>query len=311
MNMKRKPPGGGGARNKAFYAALYSSVGVMLALAVVIGYTNFLSPDPEPENIVETVYPPWGEYAHDPFWPGLDHGVIPIYPPNVYDDMMGYMEGAPVAGNLDQSYLEQIPEGYYGHTGGHTQPDGDYHSHYYDEDELAWRRNRETPEPSTTPEVTPYPAPHPTPQQREDAFRSFDYQTDSMAWPVLGDIVMTYSVNHLIFDKTLEQFRTNDNICIGSQLGAPVKAAAAGAVTEVFTTRERGKTVVVDHGNGWRTTYSQLQDEVLVRVGDVVSQGQQIGSVGSPSLFSSQLGYHLAFTVHRDQETVDPRTVLR
>lgn len=309
MSVRRKPPGGGRSRHKAFYAALYSSVGVMLALAVVIGYTNFLRPDPyySADPVPDTGQHRYAGAPHDLYlWPGNDMNVSPLYPGWAHE------AAEPVAGMLDEPYGAQAaPYGAdsYGYEGAHI--DHDAYVYYGYEDDVAWRRNRDRQDedaPAPTPEVTPTPEPAP---RREETFRSFDQYTDSMAWPVLGDIVMAYSVDHLIFDKTLDQFRTNDNICIGASYGDSVNAAAAGVVSEIFTTRERGRTVVVDHGNGWRTTYSQLQDEVIVRVGDVVTQNQKIGTVGAPSLFSTQLGYHIAFTVHNGSNTVDPRTVLR
>jgi murein DD-endopeptidase MepM/ murein hydrolase activator NlpD len=67
---------------------------------------------------------------------------------------------------------------------------------------------------------------------------------------------------------------------------------------------------VLDHGNGWRTTYSQLQDNVLVSMDDVVTSGQIIGGVGEPSIYSVLLGSHVDFGVSRDDVPVDPADVL-
>ena len=131
-----------------------------------------------------------------------------------------------------------------------------------------------------------------------------------MAWPLSGEIVMAFSMDHVIYDKTLEQYRTNDSISIAAQPGTEVRAAAEGLVAEITTTRENGKTVVVDHGNGWRTTYSQLQDNVPVSVGSVVQKGQIIGGVGEPSLYSVLLGPHLEFAVAQNGTALNPKDVL-
>lgn len=45
-------------------------------------------------------------------------------------------------------------------------------------------------------------------------------------WPLEGDIVMDFSSDALVYDATLEQYRTNDCICISASQGTPVKAAA-------------------------------------------------------------------------------------
>lgn len=69
--------------------------------------------------------------------------------------------------------------------------------------------------------------------------------------------------------------RTND-------LGNAVVAAAGGRVVTVtdLGATSYGKYVVIDHGNGWKTYYAHLND-FHVGVGNNVSQGQRIGSVGS------------------------------
>jgi murein DD-endopeptidase MepM/ murein hydrolase activator NlpD len=134
-------------------------------------------------------------------------------------------------------------------------------------------------------------------------------ESDDMHWPVLGEIVMDYSDTH-IWDTTLEQWRVNDSISIGAERGDAVRAAAAGVVTEVNRTSLFGQVVVIDHGNGWATTYRQLDPLVAVAAGDVVSRGQIIGNVGQPSIFAAALGHHVSFNVQRDSTTVNPHTIL-
>ncbi len=137
------------------------------------------------------------------------------------------------------------------------------------------------------------------------------YSSDNkMNWPVLGEVVMGYSTDHVIYDKTLEQYRTNDNICISAELGTQVKATADGVVKSVTKNRQKGNTVVIDNGNGWTTVYSELQDGVLVKEGDVVKAGQVIGGVGNPSIYSVLLGNHLSFSVMKNDKPVDPMSVL-
>ncbi|MDR2751352.1 MAG: M23 family metallopeptidase [Clostridiales bacterium] len=133
---------------------------------------------------------------------------------------------------------------------------------------------------------------------------------DKMSWPVLGEIVMDYSIDHTIYDKTLDQYRTNDNIRIAAMPGTPVKASASGVVLSVDKTRKDGNVIVIDNGNGWTTTYGQLMDSVLVTEGEVVKAGQVIGGVDSPTVYGVLLGNHLIFEVNKDDATVDPKSVL-
>ncbi len=143
----------------------------------------------------------------------------------------------------------------------------------------------------------------------ENIFSVFS-EDDKMSWPVLGEIVMDYSAEHAIYDKTLDQYRTNESISIAAQVGTQVKAAADGIVRKVTSSREEGNSVEIDHGNGWTTKYSQLQDGILVEEGEVVTANQAIGGVGNPTIYSVLLGNHLDFTVEQDGNPVDPKNIL-
>ncbi len=131
-----------------------------------------------------------------------------------------------------------------------------------------------------------------------------------LQWPIEGTIVMDYSTDQAIYDITLDQFRTNDNVCIGAEAGTAVKASADGTVESVSFDAQRGNTVVLDHGDGWKTTYSQLMEDVSVNVGDRVTAGETIGQVAAPTKYSVLLGDHLEFKVTRDDSTVDPKVAL-
>lgn len=144
----------------------------------------------------------------------------------------------------------------------------------------------------------------------EDVTFSLFDDTKEMTWPVFGQIVMDYSIETSVYDKTLEQYRTNDSISISAEEGTEVLAAAEGVVERVYADVEDGNTVVINHGNGWLSTYSQLQDNVLVAVGQVVSEGEVIGAVGAPSNYSAQLGSHLDFKITKDNISTDPKVVL-
>lgn len=88
-------------------------------------------------------------------------------------------------------------------------------------------------------------------------------------------------------------------------LGAPTVAAAAGKVTSVQTVDRGvsyGRYVILDHGNGESTVYAHL-DTVTVAAGDVVAQGQQVGTVGASGKVS---GAHLHFEERLDRQVIKP-----
>ena len=84
----------------------------------------------------------------------------------------------------------------------------------------------------------------------------------------------------------------------------PVVAAAAGVVTTAVTGRNRpsyGQFVVVDHGNGESTLYAHL-DSVTVTVGQAVSAGTQVGTLGNTG---NSYGAHLHFEERLGSTVVD------
>ncbi|ARU60241.1 metalloendopeptidase [Tumebacillus avium] len=76
-------------------------------------------------------------------------------------------------------------------------------------------------------------------------------------------------------------------------LGDPVVSSAAGKVITVrdLGSTSYGKYVVVDHGGGWTTYYAHL-NSFAVSVGQAVTQGQKLGTVGSTG---GSTGPHLHF----------------
>lgn len=131
------------------------------------------------------------------------------------------------------------------------------------------------------------------------------------AYPVRGEVVLPYSVDHAIYDPTLEQYHTNAGISLSAEQGTEVKAAADGKVKEIKKDAETGNTVVLEHNNGWLTTYGQLEEDVKVKEGDRVKQGQAIGSVNTPTKYSVALGSHLEFAMEKDGTSVNPEEKLK
>jgi murein DD-endopeptidase MepM/ murein hydrolase activator NlpD len=68
--------------------------------------------------------------------------------------------------------------------------------------------------------------------------------------------------------------------------------------------------VVIRHDGGYTTHYASLSEMVDVAVGDHVTLGQTIGTVGSTAMMESALGDHVCFRVTCNGETVNPEDFL-
>ena len=83
---------------------------------------------------------------------------------------------------------------------------------------------------------------------------------------------------------------TRRGVDLQAPIGSVVKCAAEGQVKEVGSNSEDGNYIVVAHANGLKTKYANLSEDVKVAVGDVVSAGTEIGTVGNTSgIFTSKL----------------------
>ena len=128
--------------------------------------------------------------------------------------------------------------------------------------------------------------------------------------PLAGDTVAVFSIDQLTYDATLGDWRTHDGIDIRAEAGTAVLSASAGTVLSVEDDGRLGATVVIDHGNGYVTTYASLQPETAVLAGDTVALGDTLGSVGNTSLSEAGIGAHLHFSVTKDGLPVDPAEYL-
>lgn len=128
--------------------------------------------------------------------------------------------------------------------------------------------------------------------------------------PLIGETVAAFSMDELIYSETLGDWRTHDGVDIAAAPGTQVCAASYGTVTDVRDDDLMGTTVVIAHDDGCDTIYSNLQAMPTVGVGDEVTAGQVIGSVGKTALSESALPSHLHFGVTRDGEFIDPAEYL-
>ncbi len=127
----------------------------------------------------------------------------------------------------------------------------------------------------------------------------------SLMWPAAGTILIDYSMDGSVYFPTLNQYKYNPALIIGSDEGNQVLAAAKGMVESVTEDEETGTTVVMNIGNGFRLTYGQLR-EVTAAEGDVLEQGAILGYVSKPTKYYSEEGSNLYFQMTQDGAAVDP-----
>lgn len=130
--------------------------------------------------------------------------------------------------------------------------------------------------------------------------------------PVDGDLVRKFNPNPepvaSLGGNTMTYIKIN-GVDIAAKTGTDVKAALTGKVIAVENQGPQyGQSVVIDHGNGLKTQYSNLDENVVVKVNDEVTKGQVIGKVGDTriSFKLEQYGEYLHFIVWNGDDAVDP-----
>ena len=89
--------------------------------------------------------------------------------------------------------------------------------------------------------------------------------------------------------------------------GTPIPASQSGRVVTVGLNRVYGNYIIIDHGNGYKTLYAHMS-KTIAKKGAWVNQGAKIGLVGTTGYST---GPHLHFTVYKNNERINPMTVLK
>lgn len=122
-------------------------------------------------------------------------------------------------------------------------------------------------------------------------------------WPVQGWISSGYGERNIDGDQEMHY-----GVDIVVPEGTAVRAARGGRVIESRADFARGWgwTIIVDHGDGWKTRYAHLSRN-LARVGDRVMRGQVIGRSGDTG---RSTGPHLHFGTYLWDVPKNPLSLL-
>jgi murein DD-endopeptidase MepM/ murein hydrolase activator NlpD len=107
-------------------------------------------------------------------------------------------------------------------------------------------------------------------------------------------------------DPYRSKFGFHSGIDIDADYGEQVVATADGTVTKAGWHHSYGKTVIVDHKDGYETLYGHLS-AVTVKEGEKVAVGEVIGKAGSTG---RSTGTHLHYEVVKNGKRIDPSNYL-
>ena len=111
------------------------------------------------------------------------------------------------------------------------------------------------------------------------------------------------------YHPVLKRYRAHLGTDFAAPTGRNIYAASDGKVEFVGTQSGYGKTVIINHQNGYKTLYAHQNGFAKgIRVGQMIKKGTHIGYVGSTGLSS---GPHLHLGMYKNNVAIDSMSVLQ
>lgn len=131
-----------------------------------------------------------------------------------------------------------------------------------------------------------------------------------LIWPVEGgEALNAYSAGAPVYSETMKDWRIHAGLDLSAQSGEMVAACGNGMVLSTYTDPMLGTVVVIQHGE-YDFSYCGLGENFQVAEGDIVTQGQAVGTVAAVPGESADAP-HLHLEVQRDGVYLDPEAVLK
>lgn len=119
-----------------------------------------------------------------------------------------------------------------------------------------------------------------------------------LAPPVKGQVDKKYG---MLYSELFEDYRFHDGVDIKAEEGI-VMAALEGVVVEVINDTLEGPMVVIEHQDGWKTYYGNLET-VEVSPGQEIKKGDILGKLNKEN--------RLHFSLYIEEQSVDPMKYLK
>lgn len=127
----------------------------------------------------------------------------------------------------------------------------------------------------------------------------FGAQRGRLPWPAVGSVEVPFGKR---VDPDTGMVMTHKGVDLRARLTEPVRAVFAGKIAYQGTLEGYGRTVILDHQEGWYTVHAHLES-FGGAAGGAVEAGQVIGFVGDSG---SLKGAYLYFEIRQGKAAVDP-----
>lgn len=129
-------------------------------------------------------------------------------------------------------------------------------------------------------------------------------ETEKLMWPVMGNVILGYSMDTTTWFPTLEQYKCNPANVIQSDVSTPVVAPANARVLEIGHNEEIGNYLRLDLGNEYTAICGQLK-EIPVVENEYLHKGDVLGYVAEPTKYYSVEGVNVYFELLHAGQAID------
>lgn len=152
-----------------------------------------------------------------------------------------------------------------------------------------------------------------TVKQEETVTNKKETKTQPLTFvkPVDGEIMKDYAKDKLVYSETLEEWTTHLGWDVKADKTTVVKASAPGTIKSIKNDPRYGLSVIIEHEEGYQTLYANLLSTEFITVGEKVTGGQSIATVGNTAAFEIADESHLHFEITKNGEQIDPSTVIK
>ena len=129
--------------------------------------------------------------------------------------------------------------------------------------------------------------------------------------PINGEVIKEYSVDKLLYSKTLESWKTHDGIDIKAELNENVKSIEKGIIEKIYNDSFLGTTIIIDHGQGYKSIYSNLNTSVNVKEKQIIKKSAVVGKVGETAIGEIKDEPHIHFMIMLNNKVIDPSSKIK
>lgn len=118
-----------------------------------------------------------------------------------------------------------------------------------------------------------------------------------------------FSIDNVIYSKTLDMWKIHEGLDFLADIGTKVMAIEKGKIEKIYTDSLYGVSIILNHGNGYKSVYRNLDEKTFVKEGQSVVKGQNIALVGNTAICEIKDESHLHFELIKNADIVNPAVI--